>query len=111
MVHEAVKDRRAHGIVAEISAPILHDAIGCDDDAAVQFVTLMDQGLQQRASFVGDGASKEQVVNYKQIAVKDAPQSSFALSGGADGVTVKEVILLRARSPQRNSSDKLGSPR
>lgn len=35
MVHEAVKDGRAHGVVPEISGPILHDAIGRDDDAAV----------------------------------------------------------------------------
>lgn len=94
MVHQAVKDRRAHGVVSEISAPVLHDAIGRDDDAAVQFVALMDQGLQQSASFVGDGASEEQVVEHEQIAVKDAPQSSFALSGGAEGISIEEPVGL-----------------
>ncbi|MEY9138752.1 hypothetical protein ABIE79_010282 [Bradyrhizobium diazoefficiens] len=38
---------------------LLHDAIGGDDDAAAQFVTLMDQGLQQSAGVVGDGACEE----------------------------------------------------
>ncbi|SCB55917.1 IstB-like ATP binding protein [Bradyrhizobium shewense] len=48
MVHEAVQDGRALGVAGEISAPILHDAAGRDDDAAVQFVALMDQILQQK---------------------------------------------------------------
>lgn len=33
MLNVAVKGRRAHGVVAEISVPILHDAIRRDDDA------------------------------------------------------------------------------
>jgi len=46
MVHEAIEYGRAHRIVAQVGAPVLHDTIGGDDDAAMQFVALMDQGLQ-----------------------------------------------------------------
>lgn len=49
MMHEAIEDRRSHGIMPQVCAPILHDAIGGDDDAAAQFVALMDHGLQQGA--------------------------------------------------------------
>lgn len=46
MVHEAIEYGRAHRIVAQVGAPVLHDTIGGNDDAAMQFVALMDQGLQ-----------------------------------------------------------------
>ena len=59
-MHKAIEDRRAHSVVPKVCPPILHDAIGGDDDAAAQFVTLMDQGLQQSAGVVGDGACEEQ---------------------------------------------------
>ena len=62
VVHQAIEDRRAHGVVPQIRPPVLHDAIGGDDDAAAQFVALMDQGLQQCAGVVGDGAREEQIV-------------------------------------------------
>ena len=53
MMHKAIEDRRAHSVVPKVCPPILHDAIGGDDDAAAQFVALMDQGLQQSAGVVG----------------------------------------------------------
>ncbi|GLR95816.1 hypothetical protein GCM10007858_34530 [Bradyrhizobium liaoningense] len=43
MMHKAIEDRRAHSVVPKVCPPILHDAIGGDDDAAAQFVTLMDR--------------------------------------------------------------------
>ena len=53
-MHEPVEDRGAHRVVAQVCAPILHNAVGRDDNAAMQFVALMDQRLQQCASGVGE---------------------------------------------------------
>jgi hypothetical protein len=95
VVHQAIEDRRAHGVVPQICPPVLHDAIRCDDDAAAQFVALMDQGLQQCAGVVGDGACEEQIVQHQEIAVDDGSQSDLALRRGVQGVAVEEVVGLK----------------
>jgi len=94
MVHKAIEYGRAHRIVAQVGAPVLHDTIGGDDDAAMQFVALMDQGLQQCAGIVGNGAGEEQIVQYEQITVDDVSQPDLALCDGAQRVAMEEVIGL-----------------
>lgn len=44
---------RLHAGRFKVWISVLHRAIGGDDDAAAQFVALMDQGLQQGAGIVG----------------------------------------------------------
>lgn len=61
MMHQPIEYRRAHGVVSQICPPVLHDPIGGDDDAAAQFVALMDQGLQPCAGVVGDGACEDAI--------------------------------------------------
>lgn len=90
MVHKAIEYGRAHRIVAQVGAPVLHDTIGGDDDAAMQFVALMDQGLQQCAGIVGNGAGEEQIVQYEQITVDDVSQPDLALCDGAQRVAMKK---------------------
>jgi hypothetical protein len=94
MMHKAIEDRRAHGIIPQVCPPILHDAIGGDDDAAAQFVALMDHCLQQGAGVVGDGACEEQIVQHEEIAVDDGSQPDLALRDRAQDVAVEEVIGL-----------------
>ncbi len=78
MMHQAVEDRRACGVVPQVCPPVLHDAIGGDDDAAVQFAALMDQSLQQCAGVVRDGVCEEQIVPNEEIAVDDGSQPDLA---------------------------------
>ncbi len=94
-MHQAIEDRRAHGVVPQVCSPILHDAIGGDDDAAAQFVALMDQGLQQGAGVVRDGAGEEQIVQHEEIAVDDGSQPDLALRRGVQDVAVEEVVGLK----------------
>ncbi len=94
-MHEPVEDRGAHRVVAQVCAPILHNAVGRDDNASMQFVALMDQRLQQRAGGVGDRTRQEQVIQHEQIALEDGSQPGFALGSRAQRVTVKEVVGLK----------------
>jgi hypothetical protein len=93
VVHQPVENRGAHRIVAKVCAPILHNTVGRDENAAMQFVALMDQGLQQRAGGVVDRTRQEQVVQHKQITLEDGSQPGFALGSRAQRVTVKEVSM------------------
>lgn len=95
MMHQAIEDRRAHSVVTQMCPPVLHDAIGGDDDAAAQFVALMDHGLQQCAGVVRDGACDEQIVQHEEIAVDDGSRPDIALRDGAQAVAVEEVISLK----------------
>ena len=95
MMHQSIEDRRAHRVVTQVRSPVLHDAIGCNDDATAQLVALMDEGLQQRAGLIRDGAGEEQIVEHKQIGVDDAAQSRFTLSGGSEEVAIEEVVGLK----------------
>ena len=52
VMHESVQDRAAHGVVAEVGAPVLNDAVGRNHNAAAQLVSLMNEGLQQSAGGV-----------------------------------------------------------
>lgn len=54
----------------------------------------MDQGLQQGAGVVGDGACEEQIVQHQEIAADDGSQPDVALRDGAQGAAVEEVICL-----------------
>lgn len=78
-----------------LSPRYVHDAIGGDDDAAAQLVALMDQGLQQCAGVVKDGACEEQIVQHEEIAVDDGLQPDLALRRGVQGVVVEEVVGLK----------------
>jgi len=46
MVHQAVQDGGAHGVVAQVLAPVLDEAVGSDDEAAAQLVALVHEALQ-----------------------------------------------------------------
>lgn len=95
MVHQAIEDPRAHGVVPQVCPPILHDAIGGDDDAAVEFVALMNQGLQQCAGIVSDGAGEEQIVQHEEIAVDDRRSWASRCAGEfLHGVAMEEVVGL-----------------
>jgi hypothetical protein len=103
-MHEPVEDRGAHRVVAQVCAPILHNAVGRDDNASMQFVALMDQRLQQRAGGVGDRTRQEQVIQHEQIALEDGSQPGFALGSRAQRVTVEEVVGLKIlQAAQRRS--------
>lgn len=45
-MHEPVQDGAGHGGIAEVLAPVLHHAVGRDENGAVQFVALVKDGLQ-----------------------------------------------------------------
>lgn len=94
VMHEPVEDRGAHRVVAEVGPPVLYDAVGGDDDTAMQLVALVDQRLQQGAGVIGNRARQEQVIQHEQIAVEDSSQPGFLLGGWAQGITVKEVVGL-----------------
>ncbi|CKV76445.1 Uncharacterised protein [Mycobacterium tuberculosis] len=55
----------------------------------------MDQGLQQGAGVVRDGAGEEQIVQHEEIAVDDGSQPDLALRRGVQDVAVEEVVGLK----------------
>ncbi len=44
---QAVQERGRHGVVAQVFAPVLHDALGRHDDAALEFVALVYQRFRK----------------------------------------------------------------
>ena len=62
MVHEAVEDGGAHGRIAEIFPPVLHDAVGCHDDASPQLVALVHEALEKFRAGLADAAGEEEIV-------------------------------------------------
>ncbi len=78
-MHKAVGDGGGHGADTQVPAPILHEAVGCDDDGSVQLVAPVHQGLQQRCGVLADATSREQVVGHQQIGRHPALEPSHTL--------------------------------
>ncbi len=85
-MHEAVEDGGGHGGVAEVLAPVLHDAVGGDDDGAAVLVALVDDGLQQFGRGVADAPGQEQVVEHEQVGLDPGAQHGCLLGGAGQGV-------------------------
>ncbi|MBB4519844.1 hypothetical protein GGD68_008660 [Paraburkholderia fungorum] len=92
VMHESVQDRAAHGVVAEVGAPVLNDAVGRNHYAAAQLVSLMNEGLQQSAGGVRNRARQKQIIQNQQIAVENAAQTLFLLFGFTEIETSKEIV-------------------
>ena len=69
-MHEAVEDRRAHRVVAEVCAPVADDAVGGYDDATPELVAFVDDRLEQVACAVRDRPREEQIVQHEEIRVE-----------------------------------------
>ena len=91
-MHESVKDRGAHRVVALICAPILRNAIGCHDNAAMYCSV---DGLAFAVARRRHRTRQEQVIQHEEIALEDGSQSGIALSRWAQRETVKEVVGLQ----------------
>ena len=44
-MHEAVQNGGAHGVIAQVLAPVLNDPVGGHHDASAQLVALVHDGL------------------------------------------------------------------
>src|SRR6266478_8629351 len=86
VMHEAVQDGGGHGVVAEVLAPVLDDAVGGDDDTAAQFVAPVHHGLQQLGTGVGDAARQEQIVEHEQVRLGALAQHALLCVVGGEGV-------------------------
>ena len=62
-----VEDGGGHGLVAEVAAPVLHDAVGGHNDAAAMHVALVNHGLQQFGGGLGDATREEQAIDHEQV--------------------------------------------
>lgn len=69
-MHQPVENGGGHGVVSQIFPPILHDAVRCHDDAASEFVALVNQHLQQFSGAVADASGQKQIVKYHQIGIE-----------------------------------------
>ena len=45
-MHEAVQNGGAHGVIAQVLAPVLNDPVGGHHDASAQLEALVHDGLQ-----------------------------------------------------------------
>lgn len=66
-MHESVQDVRGHGGVSQVLAPVLHYAVGGNDDGAAQLAALMHDGLQQLGTHLGNAPGQEEIVENQQI--------------------------------------------
>lgn len=66
-VHEPIQNGGGHGGVAQILAPVLHDAVGGDDDGAAQLVALVHDGLQYLGTHIGNAPGQKQVIQNQQV--------------------------------------------
>jgi hypothetical protein len=102
-MHEAVEDGGAHGGVAEVFAPVLHDPVGSDDEAAAQFVALVHDGLQQLCAGLADAAREEEIVQHQKGGLDVAAQYLGLLGRAAQpvacelgvGFDVPDVVTLQ----------------
>lgn len=58
-VHETVEDRRAHGVIAKVGAPVPNDAVGGHGDATPELVAFVDDRLEQISRAVGNCPRQE----------------------------------------------------
>ena len=94
-MHEPVEDGGGHGGIGQVFAPVLHHPVGGDDDGTVQFVALMDDGLQDLGGFWADAPCQEQVVEHQQVGLDPALEQLGALSGASQRVAGKLSIGLQ----------------
>ncbi len=80
-MHEAVQDGGGHGGIAQVSAPVLHNPVGGDDDRSAQLVALVHQGLQELGGVLADAPGQEEVVEDQQVGRHPALEQACALIG------------------------------
>lgn len=66
-MYQSVQEGGCHGGVAQVSAPVLHHAVGGHHDGVAQLVALVHDGQQDFGGVLGDAPGQEQIVQDDQV--------------------------------------------